>query len=346
MLNRRNINRRDAISALGAVALSARGAFAQQPPAAPPASPATPQRVTPEVAEAHLKPGARPLLCVYSGCFAKIPYAQLPEIVSSMGYDGIDLTVMPGGHVDPSRYMVDLDRAFQTFQDAGIELPMVTTSFTSPSQAYAYAILYVSAELGARFCRLGTWPAPAVPDVAAQNGPSQLAAIRAMMVRNDLAQFAATGTRCNITPLLANHAGSYPGRSIPEAEALLAGIEPKAFGYCFDPVQAVMEALPSGGMLSGKAWESALQAALPRLGAVALSDVALDQEPGAALKPRQCALGEGVIDWKKFFSILAAARFHGPVSIHMDYASASAVNAMKKDLAFARARVEEAWPVS
>jgi L-ribulose-5-phosphate 3-epimerase len=326
------MNRRDAISALGAAALSARAAFAQQPET-PPAS--TPQRVTPEVEAARAKAGTRPLLCVYSGCLAKIPYAQLPEIVGSMGYDGIDLTVMPGGHVDPSRYMVDLDRAFQTFQDAGLELPMVTTSFTSPSQAYAYAILYVSAELGARFCRLGVWPPPLPPEAS-----GQLTNIRAAMMRNDLAQFAATGARCKITPLLANHAGSYPGRNIPEVEAMLTGIDPKAFGYCFDPVQAVMEGR------SANAWEAALQAALPRLGAVALSDVALDPDPDGAAKPRLCALGEGVIDWKKFFAALAAARFHGPVSMHMDYSPASAVNAMKKDLAFARARVEEAWPVS
>jgi L-ribulose-5-phosphate 3-epimerase len=326
------MNRRAAISTLGAAALSARAGFAQQPE--------TPPRVTPEVEAARLKPGARPLLCAYSGCFPKIPYAQLPEIIGSMGYDGMDLTVMPGGHVDPSRYMVDLDRAFQTFQDAGIELPMVTTSFTSPSQTYAYAILYVSAELGARFCRLGVWPPPLPPGISGDTTSGQLTNIRAAMMRNDLAQFAATGTRCKITPLLANHAGSYPGRSIPEVEAMLTGIEPKAFGYCFDPVQAVIEAH------SADAWEAALQAALPRLGAVALSDVALDQDPGGATKPRPCALGEGVIDWKKFFSALAAARFHGPVSMHMDYAPASAVNAMKKDLAFARARLDEAWPVS
>ena len=319
------MNRRHAISALGAVAISARAAFAQ----------AAPQRVTPEVATARLKPGARPLLCAYSGCFAKIPYPQLPEIVGAMGYDGMDLTVMPGGHVDPSRYMVDLDRAFQTFQDAGIELPMVTTNFVSPSQNYAYAILYVSAELGARFCRLGVWPPPLQTEVS-----GQLATIRAAMMRNDLVQFAATGLRCNITPLLANHASSYPGRSIPEVEAMLTGIEPKAFGYCFDPVQAIMEGR------AANAWEAALQEALPRLGAVALSDVTLDPDPDGTVKPRLCALGEGVIDWKKFFSALAAARFHGPVSMHMDYAPTSAVNAMKKDLAFARARVDEAWPVS
>lgn len=339
-MKRSYISRRHAISALAAAAISARGAFAQQSASAAPSSPAAPQRVTPEVEAARNKPGARPLLCAYSGCFAKIPYAQLPEIIGAMGYDGIDLTVMPGGHVDPSRYMVDLDRAFQTFQDAGLELPMVTTSFTSPSQPYAYAILYVSAELGARFCRLGTWPPPLQPEAS-----GQLVNIRAAMMRNDLIQFAATGMRCNISPLLANHAGSYPGRSIPEVEAMLTGIDAKAFGYCFDPVQAVREALSSGSEHAGNAWEAALQAALPRLGAVAISDVALDQDPDAAIKPRACALGEGVIDWKKFFSILAAARFHGPVSMHMDFTPTSAANAMKKDLAFARARVEEAWPL-
>jgi sugar phosphate isomerase/epimerase len=317
------MNRRDAISTLSGAALAAREGFAQAP-----AAPVPPQRVTPEVANARLKPGTRPLICVYSGCLAKIPFAQLSEIVGQMGYDGVDLTVMQGGHVDPSKYMVQLDRAFQTFQDAGLELPMVTTNFTSASQPYAYAVLYVSGQLGARFCRLGTWPPPA-------ESPGPLANMRAMMVRNDLAQFAATAARCNIMALLANHAGSYPGRSIPEAEAMLSGIDRAALGYCFDPAQAVLEARSANG------WEAALSAALPRVGAVALSDVAIETVGG--VKP--CPMGEGVIDWKKFFAALAAARFHGPVSMHMDYETHNEVNALRKDLAFARARVDEAWPV-
>ena len=331
------MNRRTAVSTLAGAAFARGRCFSQQiPPAQTP-----PQRVTPDVAASHDKPGARPLLCVYSGCLSKIPYPELSGIVREMGYDGADLTVMKGGHVDPSRYMVDLDRAFQTFQDAGLDVPMVTTDFTSPSQPFAYAILYVSAQLGARFCRLGTWPPPqtaspqTTPGVAGSS--AQLASIRAAMMRNDLTQFAATGARCKITPLLANHADSYPGRSIPEANALLANVDRAEFGYCFDPAQAVIESRTANG------WEAELQAALPRLGAVALADIALDKESAGAHRP--CPLGEGVIDWKKFFSVLAAAHFHGPVSLHMDYESRSEVNAMTKDLAFARARVEEAWPI-
>ena len=161
------------------------------------------------------------------------------------------------------------------------------------------------------------------------------------MLRADLTQFALTGRTCRITPLLANHAGSYPGRSIPEAESLITGIDAGAFGYCFDPAQAAIEARSADG------WEAALHAALPRLRAVALSDIAFDpsEKPDAAGKPRMCPLGEGAIDWKKFFSVLAAARFNGPVSLHMEYETHNEVNAMIKDLAFARARVDEAWRI-
>jgi sugar phosphate isomerase/epimerase len=276
------------------------------------------------------KPGGRPVLCAYSGNLAKIPYGELADVVKQMGYDGVDLTVMKGGHVDPAVYNVDLSRAFETIHDAGLDLPMVTTSFTSASQPYAYAVLYVAGLEGARFCRLGTWPAAGLSP--APGNPDQQT--RTMMLRSDMAQFAATGARCKITPLLTNHAGSFPGRNIPETDALLSGINTGALGYCFDPAQAVAETRAADG------WEAALEAALPRLKAVSLSDAVFDRD-GAP--PRPCPLGEGAIDWKKFFSVLASARFSGPVSLQMNYETRNEVISMSKDLAWARARVNEVW---
>lgn len=307
------ITRRTALTALSGARL-----LAQQPP---------PTRLTPADAAARVKPGGRPTICMYSGNLSKIPYAQLPDIVNQLGYEGIDLTVMQGGHVDPSRYMVQLDRALQVFWDAGLAVPMVTTSFTSPSDTYAYVILYVCGMQGIRLCRLGIWPGPPVPDATGQNS-----AARAAMMRNALTQFAVTGRQCKITPLLANHAGSYPGRSIPEADAMIGGVPPDAFGYCFDPAQAVMEAK------SPDAWAPALAAALPRLKAVAISDVAL--KDGVS---QLCPMGTGVIDWKKLFSQLHAAGFNGPLSIRMEYETRNDISAMKQDLAFVRSQLDEAW---
>ncbi len=304
------MNRRSAISALAGAAVASGSGIAQ-----------TKSKVNP-----------RPAICAYSGNFAKIPYQELSGFVKTMGYDGLDLTVMRGGHIDPALYMVDLDRAFQTVQSDGLELPMLTTDFTSPSQTYAYAILYVAGQLGAHFVRLGTWPpAPSGPDLNGQN-----AAIRTVTARNELAQFGVTAAHCKVTALIANHAGSYPGRSIPEMEGLLAGVDRTAVAYCFDPAQAIRESH------SVDAWESALAAALPRLGAVAVSDVALDKDTGEVTP---CALGDGVIDWKKLFGLLAAARFHGPISLHMDYKSTNDVASMAKDLALTRGLVDAAWPI-
>jgi sugar phosphate isomerase/epimerase len=300
----KTVTRRTALGLLGGVAMIAGQSKAQQAAAA--------------------KPARRPSLCVYSGNLAKIPYGELADIVRQMGYDGVDLTVMKGGHVDPAVYNVDLSRAFETVHDAGLELPMVTTSFTSPSQPYAYAVLYVSGLAGARFCRLGTWPGAASgPDIQT----------RAAVLRNELLQFALTGNRCKITPLLANHAASFPGRDLRVADALVTGLDPKVFGYCFDPAQAVIEARSADG------WRAQLHAALPRLGAIAMNDVTLDAD-GAS---RPCPLGEGVIDWKEFFSVLAASQFNGPISLHMDYQPRNDVTAMEKDLAFARSMVDEIW---
>src|SRR4051812_4429732 len=106
------MRRRDAISALGIAALSVRNTLAQEPPAGwnPP------QRLTPKATADRQKARTRPLLCMYSGNLSKIPYPELSGIAGQMGFEGVDLTVMKGGHVDPALYMVDLDRAFQIFQ--------------------------------------------------------------------------------------------------------------------------------------------------------------------------------------------------------------------------------------
>jgi sugar phosphate isomerase/epimerase len=61
---------------------------------------------------------------------------------------------------------------------------------------------------------------------------------------------------------------------------------------------------------------------------------------------QKCPLGEGMVDWQKFFRILAAAHFTGPISIHTEYQPQDQTGAMAKDLEFARRQVQQAWPTS
>jgi sugar phosphate isomerase/epimerase len=63
-------------------------------------------------------------------------------------------------------------------------------------------------------------------------------------------------------------------------------------------------------------------------------------------------MGEGMVDWKRFFGMLAKTRFNGPVSLHVEYEVAGAtpaaeqenmLAAVTRDLAFIKARLAEAY---
>jgi sugar phosphate isomerase/epimerase len=59
-----------------------------------------------------------------------------------------------------------------------------------------------------------------------------------------------------------------------------------------------------------------------------------------------------MVDWKRYFRMLADAKFHGPLSLHLEYdvpgstpeaQEESTVAAATKDLAFVKARLAEAY---
>jgi sugar phosphate isomerase/epimerase len=69
-------------------------------------------------------------------------------------------------------------------------------------------------------------------------------------------------------------------------------------------------------------------------------------------RPRWVPLGDGVVDWRRHLADLAAARFAGPISLHLEYletakdtsaAERHALEAAARDLAFLRAGLEHAY---
>jgi hypothetical protein len=55
-------------------------------------------------------------------------YSTLANTVAEMGFDGIDLTVRPEGHVLPERIETDLPKAVLAAQKAKIKIPLMVTS--------------------------------------------------------------------------------------------------------------------------------------------------------------------------------------------------------------------------
>jgi L-ribulose-5-phosphate 3-epimerase len=304
------MTRRTALAACGALATFARQGYSQEADSAPKFGRSAPKRIT-------------PMLCGFSGNMAKIPYPELGAIAQQIGYEGIDLTVQIGGHVDPRITNVDLIRAFESIRGAGLEVPMITTDITMATERTTYPVLYLTGHSQIPLFRLGLWRYPEKGDI--QQTLAQ--------VRRDLAGVVEVAQRCEIAAVFPNRAGGFVGQSVWDTQIMIGDMNPQWVGYEFDPAEV--------GGVEG-AWETAFRLALPRLKAISLQDFYWEKS-GREWKMKKCPLGEGMVDWQRFFAIAAGARFTGPISIHMEYKPANEPDAMAKDLEFVRKHVQQAW---
>jgi L-ribulose-5-phosphate 3-epimerase len=266
------------------------------------------------------------MLCVYSQNMAKVPYFELGNIAGQIGFEGVDLTVMIGGHVDPRVTNVDLVRAFEAIRGSNLEVPIISTGITAATDPTAYAVLYLTGHSQIPLFRLGYWQYQESGDIQQ----------RVAQVRRDLAQIVPLGQRCDIAAAFPNRAGGFVGQVVWDAQMIIGDMDPRWIGYYFDAGEATAEGAAGG-------WEAALKLALPRLKAVSLQDFYWKKD-GPQWKMQKCPLGEGMVDWQKFFGILASAHFTGPISIHTEYQPQDQTGAMAKDLEFARRHVQQAWP--
>ncbi len=275
-------------------------------------------------------PRAMPMICGFSQNLAKVPYPELGVIAQQIGYEGIDLTVMEGGHVNPRITNVDLVRAIESVRGPGLEVPMITTTLTTINEPTAYAILAITGHTQVHLYRLGFWPYGFNRSVSPSDIPRRLA-----QVRSDLNGLINYGRSATMAAMFPNRAGAYVGEAVWDTQTIIADMDPQWIGYYFDPSQATAE-----GGVGG--WEVALRLALPRLKAVAVQDFTWIKS-GNAWKMQMCPMGEGVVDWPSFFGILAQARFTGPLSIHMEYHPQDEPMAMTKDIEFVRKQMQTAW---
>jgi sugar phosphate isomerase/epimerase len=51
-------------------------------------------------------------------------------------------------------------------------------------------------------------------------------------------------------------------------------------------------------------------------------------------KLTQCPIGQGIVDWPKFFGALAQANFTGPITLQVEYQPKEELGAIRSDLAF------------
>lgn len=281
-------------------------------------------------AAAQTRPGngpkarTSPAVCLYSQVLIKVPYPELGEILRGMGVDGCDLTVMPGGHVEPAQSAVDLMRAIEAITGVGLDVPVISTNYTNLADPTIRNVVAIAGEMGVPLFRSGQWKYPAAGDIE-----PRLAA-----VQRDMSGLAAIARAVNMAVAIPNGAGDTVGSAVWDANMLIRGFDPRTVGYDFDIGNAVAN--------TGAGSQTALRLALPRIKMVTARDFVWKKE-GGAWKAAPCPLGEGMVDWPKFFAALARVRFTGPVSLPLDYHPDDELAAVGRDVQFLRKQISAAY---
>ena len=270
-------------------------------------------------------PRSTPMICLFSKHLAKLQYAELGPVLKGLGFEGCDLTVRPQGHVLPERVAADLVRAIEGIRGEGVDVPMITTALTGGGDPTARPIIALAGRMSVPYFKVGYW----------HYEPNESIDAKLALVRRDFAALVSLGRAYGIAAGFHNHSGNYVGEAVWDTREILAGLDPKWAGYYFDPCHATAE-----GGVGG--WQVSMRMALPRIKMVALKDFYWAKE-GGKWRMTMCPIGEGMVDWSAVFHMLAAAKFTGPLSLHLEYNPQDELNAIAKDLAFVKKQVAAAY---
>jgi L-ribulose-5-phosphate 3-epimerase len=267
------------------------------------------------------KPRSAPPICLFSDQLdPSIGYDELGGIIKMLGFDGCDLSVQPGGHIAPEHADLDFMRAVESMTGSGVDVYMISTTFTSPMDQTLRLAMQWGGEMGVPCFRPGHWKYTSAETDA-----------RLVEVQRDIAGLAAVARATGISVGLHNATPDCVGGALWDTNLLIRGIDARFVGYDFDTGYAVAQGGP-------EAFRTLVPMVLPRLKMVAARDCYWNKE-GSDWKLVQCPLGEGMVDWTKLFAALSKARFTGPISVQIGYPAKDQLAAIRKDLAFLKKQV-------
>ncbi len=237
-------------------------------------------------------------ICVFSKRLKELGFSELGRALRGIGVDGVDLTVRPGGHVEPGAAAEKLPEAVESLSAEGVKVAMITTGITAADGPHAREVLESAAQRGIRYVKLGYY------------GYQGFGTLRKSMAeaRARLRDLAALAGELGLFLGCHNHSGAFIGAHLAHLRELIDDLDPEAIGIYFDPAHAVVEGARGG-------WQQALDDAAARVRMLAVKDFAL--LPGGKL---DCVpLGQGLAPWPEVVAVLKRIGNQlGPLSIHAE----------------------------
>ena len=245
------------------------------------------------------KPG-RPIH-VFTKCLQFLDYSQMAEVVANNGFDGADLTVRPRGQVLPENVEKDLPRVMKALQNAGIGTNMITTAINNADDPYARPILKTMADIGIRYYRMG-W--------IGYDGKKSMTE-NLNQHKSTLEKLEKLNREYGVSGNYQNHSGTDVGAAVWDLYHLLKDRDPEFIGIQYDIRHATVE--------GGFSWPLGMKLVATWIQTIDIKDFIWYMNEKGQWRVKNVPLGEGMVDFNKYFDLYASMNIEAPVSIHYEY---------------------------
>jgi sugar phosphate isomerase/epimerase len=239
-------------------------------------------------------------ISVFSKHLQWLNYADMAQVAAQIGFDGIDLTVRPHGHVLPERVAEDLPKAVDTVNKAGMHVYMITTAITEADNPFTENILKTASSLGIQHYRTGWYHYNAQKSIEDNLRD----------IEGELTKLAALNKKYSIYGEYQNHSGEYFGAPIWDLHSVLNRINSPWLGSQYDIFHATVEGANS--------WPIGLKLLKPHIKSIDVKDFQWAKKDGKWVT-EVVPLGEGLVDFKTYLSMLKILGINVPVSLHYEY---------------------------
>ena len=273
-----------------------------------------------------VKTGKR-TICVFSKHLQFLDYDRMAETAADIGFDGVDLTVRPGGHVLPENVERDLPKAVKAVRAAGLKAPMMATAVTDPADPLTDRVLKTAADNGITYYRLGYYlydKKRPLPDILDEH-------------RRKVEGLAEINRSLRLHGAYQNHAGENVGAPVWDLWYLFKDLDPQWIGVNYDIRHATVE--------GGNSWVLGLRLLHNYIRGIVIKDFKWSQKNGS-WSVENVPLGEGMVDFTRYFGILDGYGFPELITTHFEYeleeTLESTVPAMRTDLKTLKTMLTEA----
>jgi len=226
---------------------------------------------------------------------------EITEILARAGYNAIDLAFRKGGHIEPAAGGAALAAFVKIAAKAGLTVPMAVTDIISADDPQTATIIKAMADNGIKHYRFGEFKYDMKRSIA-----DNLDLFRARMEKlGELNQ------RIGIRGELQNHVGVRFGSPVWDEYLVLRDIDSRYVGSQYDIRHAVAEGMQS--------WELALRAIADRIGTICIKDFTWNKLPNGSFAPLTVPMGDGIVDFDRYFKVLDELGVRCPISVHIEY---------------------------